>query len=54
MHLSIGDVLNPYTLLGGLATAALFLFYGAVFVALKTEGPVRDDAFRFARGCRCR
>ena len=49
VHLSIGDVLNPYTLLGGLATGALFLFYGAVFVALKTAGPVRDDAFRFAR-----
>ncbi len=49
VHLSIGDVLNAYTLLGGLATAWLFLFYGAVFVALKTEGAVRDDAFRFAR-----
>jgi cytochrome d ubiquinol oxidase subunit II len=49
VHLSIGDVLNPYTLLGGLATGALFLFYGAVFVALKTAGPMRDDAFRFAR-----
>jgi cytochrome d ubiquinol oxidase subunit II len=49
VHLSIGDVLNAYTLLGGLATASLFAFYGAVFVALKTAGPVRDDAFRFAR-----
>ncbi|OBK92689.1 cytochrome d ubiquinol oxidase subunit II [Mycobacterium asiaticum] len=48
VHLSIGDVLNPYTLLGGLATAGLFLFYGAVFVSLKTEGPIRDDAHRFA------
>ncbi len=48
-HLAIGDVLNGYTLLGGLATASLFAFYGAVFVALKTAGPVRDDAFRFAR-----
>jgi cytochrome d ubiquinol oxidase subunit II len=48
-HPSIGDVLNAYTLLGGLATASLFAFYGAVFVALKTAGPVRDDAFRFAR-----
>ena len=48
-HPSVGDVLNGYTLLGGLATASLFAFYGAVFVALKTEGPVRDDAFRFAR-----
>jgi len=48
-HLAIGDVLNGYTVLGGLATASLFAFYGAVFVALKTAGPVRDDAFRFAR-----
>lgn len=46
---SIGDVLNAYTLLGGLATASLFAFYGSVFIALKTAGPVRDDAFRFAR-----
>ncbi|MEW5813188.1 MAG: cytochrome d ubiquinol oxidase subunit II [Actinomycetota bacterium] len=43
------DVVNVYTLLGGLATASLFAFYGAVFVALKTAGPVREDAFRFAR-----
>jgi cytochrome d ubiquinol oxidase subunit II len=49
VHLSIGDVLNPYTLLGGLATASLFAFYGAVFIALKTAGPVHEDAFRFAR-----
>ena len=48
-HLAIGDVLNGYTLLGGLATVSLFAFYGAVFIALKTAGPVRDDAFRFAR-----
>jgi cytochrome bd ubiquinol oxidase subunit II len=48
VHLSIGDVLNAYTLLGGLATAGLFLFYGAVFVALKTSGAIRDDAHRFA------
>jgi cytochrome d ubiquinol oxidase subunit II len=49
VHLALGDVLNAYTLLGGLATAALFLFYGAVFSALKTGGTVRDTAFRFAR-----
>ena len=42
------DVLNAYTLLGGLATGGLFLFHGAVFVALKTAGAVRDDALRFA------
>ncbi|BBX38625.1 cytochrome d ubiquinol oxidase subunit II [Mycobacterium simiae] len=48
VHLSIGDVLNAYTLLGGLATAGLFLLYGAVFVMLKTSGAIRDDAHRFA------
>lgn len=47
IHLSITDVLNPYTVLGGLATAGLFLFYGATFVALKTSGAIRDDAYRF-------
>jgi cytochrome bd ubiquinol oxidase subunit II len=48
VHLSISDVLNAYTVLGGLATAGLFLLYGAVFVALKTSGAIRDDAHRFA------
>ncbi|ULE32626.1 cytochrome d ubiquinol oxidase subunit II [Mycobacterium sp. IDR2000157661] len=46
---SVTDILNPYTVLGGLTTASLFAFYGSVFVALKTAGTVRDDAFRFAR-----
>jgi cytochrome d ubiquinol oxidase subunit II len=49
VHAAISDVLNGYTVLGGVATASLFGFYGAVFVALKTAGPLREDAFRFAR-----
>ncbi|AKS34387.1 cytochrome d ubiquinol oxidase subunit II [Mycolicibacterium goodii] len=50
IHLAFfGDLLNTYTLLGGLATCALFAFHGAVFVALKTSGQIRTDAFRFAR-----
>ncbi|WP_420109979.1 cytochrome d ubiquinol oxidase subunit II [Mycolicibacter arupensis] len=48
VSLALSDVLNAYTLLGGLATGGLFLFYGAVFTALKTAGPIRDDAHRFA------
>lgn len=48
VHLSVTDVLNPYTLMGGLATGGLFALYGAVFVALKTAGAIRDDALRFA------
>ena len=46
--LSITDVLNPYTLLGGLATCSLFLFHGAVFLALKTAGGLRENAVRLA------
>ncbi|MDG4668813.1 cytochrome d ubiquinol oxidase subunit II [Mycobacterium sp. 236(2023)] len=48
-HVAIGDVLSPYTLLGGLATASLFLFYGSVYLALKTSGALHDDSFRVGR-----
>jgi cytochrome d ubiquinol oxidase subunit II len=37
-------LLNPFGLLGGLATVALFCTYGAIFVALKTVGMIREDA----------
>lgn len=45
----IGDILSPYTLLGGLATTMLFVFYGSVYLALRTAGTLRDDAFRVGR-----
>lgn len=38
------NLLNPYALLGGVTTAALFLTHGAVFIALKTVGDVRHRA----------
>jgi cytochrome d ubiquinol oxidase subunit II len=38
------DLLNPYALLGGFSTLALFTVHGAVFLALKTDGPVRHRA----------
>lgn len=41
---SFADLLNVYALLGGLTTLVLFLFHGAVFVALKTTGDIRDRA----------
>jgi cytochrome d ubiquinol oxidase subunit II len=50
-HLYVGsffDLLNPYALLGGLTTLALFTTHGAVFLALKTDGAVRADARRVA------
>ncbi|MEU1849262.1 cytochrome d ubiquinol oxidase subunit II [Streptomyces sp. NPDC019990] len=38
------DLLNPYALLGGLVTLALFTFHGTVFVGLKTVGGIRERA----------
>jgi cytochrome d ubiquinol oxidase subunit II len=38
------DLLNPYALLGGLVTLSVFLVHGAMFVALKTVGDVRERA----------
>ncbi|WP_099025730.1 cytochrome d ubiquinol oxidase subunit II [Mycolicibacterium palauense] len=49
VHLSFGDVINPYTLLGGLATCSIFLLHGAAFLALKTSGEVRHNALTIAR-----
>ncbi|GAA3232599.1 cytochrome d ubiquinol oxidase subunit II [Pseudonocardia petroleophila] len=43
-------LLNPYALLGGLATLSLFALHGAVFLALKTTGDVRVRAAGLARG----
>src|SRR5215213_266914 len=42
------DLLNPYALLGGLTTLALFTTHGAVFLSLKTSGDIRTDARRVA------
>ncbi len=39
-------LLNPYGLLGGLATLGLFTLHGTVFVALKTDGQIRRQARR--------
>jgi cytochrome d ubiquinol oxidase subunit II len=42
------NLLNPYALLGGLTTLTLFTLHGAVFLALKTDGPMREQAGRIA------
>ena len=41
-------LLNPYGLLGGLTTLALFVTHGAVFLALKTDGDIRVRANKMA------
>ena len=38
------DIAHPVGLLGGLTTLALFALHGAVFLALKTDGPIRTRA----------
>ncbi|MBG6238255.1 cytochrome d ubiquinol oxidase subunit II [Mycetocola sp. CAN_C7] len=38
------DLLNPYALLGGVTTLLLFFTHGALFVALKTDGEIRERA----------
>jgi cytochrome d ubiquinol oxidase subunit II len=42
-------LLNPYALLGGLATLGLFTLHGAYFLGLKADGDVRVRANRIAR-----
>jgi cytochrome bd ubiquinol oxidase subunit II len=38
------NLLNPYALLGGLTIVLLFLTHGAIYIALKTDGPIRARA----------
>ncbi|RKS10720.1 cytochrome bd-I ubiquinol oxidase subunit 2 apoprotein [Nocardiopsis sp. Huas11] len=47
------DLLNPYALLGGLTTLSLFTLHGAVFLTLKTDGPVRVRARTAATRTAC-
>jgi cytochrome d ubiquinol oxidase subunit II len=43
------DLLNPYALLGGLALLSLSALHGALFLGLRTDGPVRARARATAR-----
>ena len=45
---SLLTLLNPYGLLGGLATLTLFTLHGAIFLSLKTTGELRDRSRRAA------
>ncbi len=39
-----GDLLSPYTLLGGLASFALFTLHGAIYLSLKTRDKLMENA----------
>ena len=43
------NLLNPFALLGGLVTLAIFLSHGAIFLSLKTSGAVFERAKAFAK-----
>ncbi len=50
-HIYTGNLLtllNPQALLGGLATLGVFALHGAYFIALRTEGAVRERAHHLA------
>jgi cytochrome d ubiquinol oxidase subunit II len=47
--MTVIGLLNPYGLLGGLATVAVFLLHGANFLSLKLEGKLRERANAFAK-----
>jgi len=38
------ELLNPYAILGGFTTLLLFVTHGAMFISLKTDGPIRATA----------
>jgi len=43
------NLLNPYALLGGVATVVLFILHGAIFLSMKTTGNVEERAKKVAR-----
>jgi cytochrome d ubiquinol oxidase subunit II len=45
---SLGSLLSPFALLGGVAFTAVFVAHGAIFLALKTTGELRERANQFA------
>ena len=43
------SLFSPFALLGGVVLVALFLFHGAIFLALKTRGEIHERANTFAK-----
>ncbi|MFC9691617.1 cytochrome d ubiquinol oxidase subunit II [Kribbella sp. NPDC056951] len=45
---SLGDLFGPFALLGGVTFVAVFATHGAIFLALRTDGVLRERANRLA------
>lgn len=43
------DLLNPYSLLGGVVTLTLFTLHGALFLEMKTDGVIRERVTKLLR-----
>lgn len=43
------DLISLYTLCAGIVTLLVFIFHGAVFLSLKTEGVIKDRAVKTAK-----
>ena len=43
------DLLNPYSIISGLAFLLLFILHGAIFLSLKIEGVIKDRAVSVAK-----
>ena len=48
---SFFDLLSPYTLVGGIAFLFVFIFHGAIYLNLKTEGELRVRSRKAALTC---
>lgn len=46
---TIGDLITPYSILGGVIAVAVFTLHGAHFLTLRTRGALRKRAHRLAR-----
>jgi cytochrome d ubiquinol oxidase subunit II len=43
------NLLNPYALVTGVATVALFMMHGAIYLVLKTDGELQQEVSRWVR-----
>ena len=48
-HGGLFGLLTPYAILGGLASTAMFTLHGAIFLTLRTEGPLMERAEKVAK-----
>jgi len=48
---SFFQLLNPYAILNGLATVALFMMHGSIYLVLRTEGDLRERVHYLANRC---